>query len=703
VMALISRIRRNSWLLILLLAMALGGFVVMDMVRAGSKAKGRDFVIGSVNGDKLDWQAFQRIERILYPNSSGDVYGQRNYIWNYMIEDQLVRNDADVMGFNVGSEELEELQFGSNLSPVIQRNFRDQNTGQVNRQSLDQIKSNLGTGKLQPQLEEFWAFQKTEIVKDRLQSKLVNLVKKSIYIPTWEAQQLQQEQGSSIDFKYVQVPLDKVADTEVTLTDDDYKNWIKENEGLVTRKEEFRSVDYVVFNVIPTKEDTAAVREKISERLEPFRKTDNDSAFVENNYGSLEPVYYKKEDVAPVIADTVFDLPLGTVYGPYIDGVNFKALKIIDRKAIPDSVQSRHILIQAKTDADFRKASATIDSVKTLIETGKQKFDSLAMRISQDGSAQKGGDLGWSALGRMVKPFNDVLFYKAEPGKLYKVVTQFGVHLVEVTGRKFIKNDQGVKIAYLTEPIVPTEETQSAVYDKALEFSGNNRTLDAMKAAVAKDTTLSVESAPGLGHNGYKFGSLGGSAASRDIIRWAFAKETKVGMVSPEVYIFEEPSLFYNAHYVVPALKSITKPGKGTIEDVKENYQAKVMAEKKAEILASKITAKDLPSVAQQFNVEVDTFNNVNFNMSYLQGLGSETALIGKVTTMKQGEVAGPIKGVTGVYMAEVIHRTEASLSTDIAAYRGQLTATSRGNVENRLMDAVKSSANIKDQRYIFY
>jgi hypothetical protein len=42
--------------------MALGGFVVMDMVSAGSKSRGRDFILGSVNGEKLDWQDFQRAE-----------------------------------------------------------------------------------------------------------------------------------------------------------------------------------------------------------------------------------------------------------------------------------------------------------------------------------------------------------------------------------------------------------------------------------------------------------------------------------------------------------------------------------------------------------------------------------------------------------------------------------------------------------------
>lgn len=702
-MALISKIRRNSWILIASLALALGGFVVMDMVNAGTRSRGNEFTIGTVNGDKLDWNEFQRTERILYSNSTGDVYGQRNYIWNYMVEGKLLQDEADALGFNVGDEEMEELQFGNRLSPVIQRNFRDPNTGQVNRQSLEQIKANLGTGKLQPQLEEFWNFQKGEIVKERMQSKLTGLIKKSIYTPTWMAQQLQAEQGSSIDFLYVLVPLDKVEDSEVKLTDEDYKKWMKENDGLIQREDEFRSVDFVVFNVVPTAEDTAVVKEKIDERIAAFRTSEDDSTFVANNFGQLEEVYYTREDLSPAIADTAFDLPNGTIYGPYIDGAEFRAIKVIDKKIIPDSVKSRHILIQAKTAAELTTATARIDSIKAIIESGAEKFDSMAMKVSQDGSGPQGGDLGWSANGRMVQPFNDVLFYKAEPGKLYTVTTQFGVHLVQVTDRKFLENTQGVRLAYLIEPIIPSEPTQAAVYDDALEFSGQNRTLEAMKAAVEKNPALSIETAQGLTANDYQFSTLGSGATSRDIVRWAFAKESKPGMVAPEVFIYDEPTLFYNARYVVPALKSIIKPGVASLADVKENFAAQVTAEKKAELLAAKITSKDLASVAQQFSVEIDTFNNVNFNMSYLQGLGNESGLIGKVTSLKQGEVAGPIKGVSGVYMVQVIQRTEASLSTDITSYRNQLTMTSRGSMDSRLMEAIKSSAKIKDNRYNFF
>ena len=702
-MALISKIRKNSWILILMLALGLGGFVVMDMVSAASKSSGNQFTIGVVNGEKLDWNDFQRAERILYPNSTGDVYGQRNYIWNYMVEDQLLKAEGEELGLNVGTEEMEELQFGTHLSPVIQRNFRDPNTGQMDRNTLDQIKANLGTGKLQPQLEDFWKFQSGEIVKDRLQSKLAGLIKKSIYTPTWMAQQLQAEQGSSIDFTYVLVPLDKVAEGDVKLTDDDYKAWMKDNAGLLKKKEEIRNVDFVVFNVTPTTEDTAVVREKINENIAAFRTTENDSQFVENNYGIMDEVYYKKADLAEMIADTVFDLPVGTVYGPYIDGVSFKAVKVLGKKVIPDSIQARHILIRAENADAVMAATKKLDSIKTVIESGAGRFDSLAMRVSQDGSAQKGGDLGWSALGRMVKPFNDLIFYKAEPGQLNLVTTQFGVHLVEVTGRKYIDNEQGVKVAYLVEPIVPSEETQAAVYDDALEFSGQNRDVTEMKAAVEKNPALSIETAAGLTANAYQFSSLGGGATSRDIIRWAFAPETKVGMVAPEVYVYDEPTLFYNSRYVVPALKSVVKAGEASLAEVKELYTDKVTTLKRGEILSSKMTGKSLEAVVSEFGVEVDTFNNVNFNMSYLQGLGNESRLIGKVTSLKEGESAGPIVGISGVYMVKVIHRTEASVSTDIAAFRGQLANTTRSSIDSRLMEAVRNAAEIKDNRYKFY
>ncbi len=134
------------------------------------------------------------------------------------------------------------------------------------------------------------------------------------------------------------------------------------------------------------------------------------------------------------------------VYGPYIDGVAYKAVKVLDKKVIPDSVDSRHILIRAETPDEVLAATKNWTVIKTVIEAGAGRFDSLAMRVSQDGSGPKGGGLGWSAPAEWLSHSMMYCFIPAEPGELNIVTTQFGVHLIEITGRKYIDNEQGVKL-----------------------------------------------------------------------------------------------------------------------------------------------------------------------------------------------------------------------------------------------------------------
>src|SRR5690606_21446801 len=187
------------------------------------------------------------------------------------------------------------------------------------------------------------------------------------------------------------------------------------------------------------------------------------------------------------------------------------------------------------------------------------------------------------------------------------VFTQFGAHLVEITDRKYIDNDQGVKLAFLIEPIIPSEETQASIYDDAQEFSGNNRTVEALRKAVEANPELSIETAQGLTANGYQFSTLGSGGTSRDIIRWAFDPDTRVGQVAPEAFVYDEPTLFYNARYVVAALRSIVKPGTSTLDEVKEYFKCQVMQRKKGEMLAAAMAGKDLQMVASEYGVVIDS------------------------------------------------------------------------------------------------
>ena len=111
-----------------------------------------------------------------------------------------------------------------------------------------------------------------------------------------------------------------------------------------------------------------------------------------------------------------------------------------DRFQQPEERRASHILItvDAKASpADKAKAKAKAEAVLKEVQQNPGKFADIAKRYSQDpGSAAKGGDLGFFAKGAMVKPFDDAVF-KLKDGQLSGLVqSDFGYHIIKLTGIK---------------------------------------------------------------------------------------------------------------------------------------------------------------------------------------------------------------------------------------------------------------------------
>jgi len=85
--------------------------------------------------------------------------------------------------------------------------------------------------------------------------------------------------------------------------------------------------------------------------------------------------------------------------------------------------RARHILVD--DEAKARELIASLD--------GGARFETLAEENSSDSSAQEGGDLGWFAASRMVKPFADAV-ESLEKGAYTKepVKSQFGWHVIKL-------------------------------------------------------------------------------------------------------------------------------------------------------------------------------------------------------------------------------------------------------------------------------
>ena len=533
-MALIGKIRNNSWLLIVMIGLGLGGFLIMDMTSGGGSGGGLfgggQNTLGSIEGKNIEAQEFFKAEDILYSGGSSDVYNRRAGLWNYFIENEILKGEAEQLGLTLTNEEFQELQFGANPSQIISASFRNPQTGQIDRAQLNQIKQAIENNQIEnPNFGVYWRELQKQIKKDGLQQKLNQLVSKAMYTPTWMVQNYHNDQQAKVDFTYVRVPYDQVDNSEVSLSDADYKNYLNANMGKYRNDKETRQIGYVSFEVKATAEDSADIYKILEDEIPEMERTPNDSMnlYITSRQGLYDVAYSKLDELSPVVSDDLYNAEIGTVYGPYQDGNDYKLAKVLDRKVIPDSVESRHILIKVPDATALNSAEKTIDSLMAVLEAGTTSFDTLAAKYNQDeGSIPLLGSLGWSAPRRMVKPFNDMLFYQAEGNEYNKVFTQFGFHIIQVTDRKYISNTESVQVAYLREPIIPSVDTQKDMYRTVGAFISENNSLEKLTTAVESNPDLDYNSSLPLGKNDYVIGTLGSSQATRDMIKFAFNGNT---------------------------------------------------------------------------------------------------------------------------------------------------------------------------------
>jgi peptidyl-prolyl cis-trans isomerase SurA len=96
----------------------------------------------------------------------------------------------------------------------------------------------------------------------------------------------------------------------------------------------------------------------------------------------------------------------------------------------------RHILIRTSEAVSQAEAKRKLEDLRERIVRGGASFAELARVHSEDGSAARGGDLGWVYPGDTVPDFQRAMD-ALKPGEISEPVkTQFGWHLIEVLERR---------------------------------------------------------------------------------------------------------------------------------------------------------------------------------------------------------------------------------------------------------------------------
>jgi peptidyl-prolyl cis-trans isomerase SurA len=146
-----------------------------------------------------------------------------------------------------------------------------------------------------------------------------------------------------------------------------------------------------------------------------------------------------------LFVDAVRSLNPGGISPVLRSPAGFHVLKLVERRseALPVAAgkpvvqtRARHILIRPNEVVSEEEAVRRLRGIRQRIEAGTGDFAELARQYSVDGSAGRGGDLGWVYPGDTVPEFERAMNALA-PGQLSEPVrTPFGVHLIQVVERR---------------------------------------------------------------------------------------------------------------------------------------------------------------------------------------------------------------------------------------------------------------------------
>jgi peptidyl-prolyl cis-trans isomerase SurA len=146
----------------------------------------------------------------------------------------------------------------------------------------------------------------------------------------------------------------------------------------------------------------------------------------------------------PLFADALAKLKPGQVT-PAMKTVNgFYILKLVDKRSLAEAqataavqqTHARHILLRVSPTQTAADAKRRLTDLKERLDNKAATFEELARLNSQDGSAGKGGDLGWLYPGDTLPEFEQAM-NALQPGEVSGIVeTSFGYHLIQVLERK---------------------------------------------------------------------------------------------------------------------------------------------------------------------------------------------------------------------------------------------------------------------------
>ncbi len=704
-MAVLNKIRQRSVFLIVIIALALFSFVLADVLRNGgfSSQKSQN-TVASVNGEEIKREDFARkVNAASRSFGNGSSIRAVNYVYDQEVRGIILKEQFETLGLQIGNDKnLDVLEESLRNNPTFQNEAGVFDIAKV-KEYRDAIRGNA-------QAEKQWKDFENGILQSAKEQEYFNMIKAAAGATLKEGELTYKAENDKVSIKYAQVPYSTIVDSTITVSDSEIAAYIKDHPKEF-KTEATRDIQYVFFKEEPSLADENELKKEVeallntrteynnaskaTDTLPGFKTVTDYETFVnENSAMKFQDKFSFKKDLPAAVADTLYNTPVGGVYGPYKDGGYIKLSRVVAQKQLPDSVKASHILVswkglQTETDSTRTKEQAKVlaDSILKVVKRSKSKFTELAAKYSADNSNKdKGGDLDYFTFGRMVPAFNDYAF-EGKVGDIGVVETQFGYHIIDIKDQK--NKQKAVKIATIAQKIEVSEKTSNDVFKKTTKFEmTSSKGNFAEVAAADKYEVKPVNKIKALDE------FIPGLQSQRTIVQWAFDEERAIGSIKR----FQVKDGF-----AVVQLTAKAKAGLMSVADARTNVEGIIRNEKKGAKIIAGFSGATIEEIAKSQKVTVKNAASLTLKNPTISGAGNEPKVVGTAFGLEKGKVSKPIQGEKGVYVIEVTGKTEAKKLDNYKSYANKATKEQINAVDSQVIKALKEAAEIEDSRAKFY
>ena len=702
-MAVLGNLRKNSFVLIAVIGMALFAFVIAG-VFDGSGFQSQE-PIGIVNGEELSVTDFRNQIDVLKKSYNFNDLQALTTAWDETVRSKLLSQQIDELG--IGSSR-DHLEFFLSQSPSFnsdERFLNDAGIFDVNKFSnfIAELKE------INPQSYSQWSLQEEQFNKQIKFNSYFNLVTSGFNSTFFEGKNQYLKSNNIADISFVKIPYSTVNDSLISVSSSEIRSYIKDNPADFDQKS-VRSFDYVIFNESPSVKDETDLRNKINSLLNEreeynqvsklnevipgFLTTSNLDFFLsENSDVPYDSIYRPKGYFSSSHAQMIFNLENNNTYGPYVDGDFLKISKMLDKKR-NGNVRASHILIayngsqgsNPQITRTKNEAKNEANRILKLARSNPDNFSSYAIDFSDGPSKSNGGDLGFFQEGNMVKPFNDFVFNN-RVGRIGLVETDFGYHVIKIVAKEDV-----VLVGTLALKNIPSERTSDSIFNIASKFEielsniGDfNQTAESFDFEVKSLNNIGV-----LDHD------LPNMENQRRLVQWLFNEETEIDDfkrfdLSRGGYVIAKLTDKAEEWLMKPELASIT-----VLPILKNKKKAKI-------IISDNKKFKNLEDLASNNNLEILNVSALNQVTPIVAQAGFEPKVIGKAFGLEINSISDLFEGETGVYMIKLNSIKSADELESYTPFENQLTNKFRSNIDFSIVQSLKKSADISDNRNDYY